>query len=122
MSCYISSNENRLYAAQENAYGQVPAIIAANRIAVIKLSTKQSLETAERRDKTGSRTFPGFPAGLGKLTNFRLTTYMTNWDAPAGPPGSGALFPGSLGAAAPGFHAAAAGGGATSGLVAVPGP
>ena len=43
MSCYISSNENRLYTAQESAYGQVAAITAANRIAAIKLSTKQEL-------------------------------------------------------------------------------
>jgi len=78
MSCYISSNENRLYTAQESAYGQVAAITAANRIAAIKLSTKQELETAERRDKTGSRTFPGFPAGLRRRTSFDLTTYMTS--------------------------------------------
>ena len=98
MSCYISSNENRLYTAQESAYGQVAAITAANRIAAIKLSTKQELETAERRDKTGSRTFPGFPAGLRRRTSFDLTTYMTSWDNPsAGPPSYGPLFRASLG-------------------------
>jgi hypothetical protein len=98
MSCYISSNENRLYTAQENDYGQVAVITAANRIAAIKLSTKQELETAERRDKTGSRTFPGFPAGLRRRTSFDLTTYMTSWDNPsAGPPSYGPLFRASLG-------------------------
>src|SRR5260370_9590906 len=97
MSCYISSNENRLYTAQENAYGQVATITAANRIAAIKLTTKQELETAVRRDKTGSRTFPAFPAGLRRRTSFDLTTYMTSWDNPsAGPPSYGPLFRASL--------------------------
>jgi len=41
----------------------VPAITAIHRIAAVKLTAQQSLETAERPDKTGSRTFPGFPAG-----------------------------------------------------------
>src|SRR5437879_4471801 len=75
MSCYISSNANRLYAALESNYGQAPAITAANRIAAVKLTAKQSLEKPERRDKTGSRTFPGYPAELRKLTNFSLTIY-----------------------------------------------
>ena len=74
MSCYISSNANRLYTALESAYGQVPAITAANRIAAVKLATKQETETAERRDKTGSRTFHGFPMGLRRRTSFDLTT------------------------------------------------
>src|SRR6266568_4314996 len=100
MSCYISSNENRLYTAQENAYGQVAAITAANRIAAIKLTTKQELETAVRRDKTGTRTFPGFPAGLRRRTSFDLTTYMTSWENPqAGPPSCSPLFRASLGGA-----------------------
>ena len=98
MSCYISSNENRLYTALETAYGEVVAITAANRIAAIKLSTKQELETAERRDKTGSRTFAGFPAGLRRRTSFDLTAYLTSWDNPqAGPPSYGPLFRSSLG-------------------------
>jgi len=48
----------------ESDYGHVPAITAIHRIAAVKLTAQQSLETAERPDKTGSRTFPGFPAGL----------------------------------------------------------
>jgi hypothetical protein len=98
MSCYISSNENRLYTAQESVYGQVAAITAANRIAAIKLLTKQELEKVDRRDKTGSRTFPGLPAGLRRSTSFDLTTYMTSWDNPsAGPPSYGPLFRATLG-------------------------
>src|SRR5438552_14659164 len=98
MSCYISSNQNRLYTAQESAYGQVPAITAGDRIAAIKLGAKQQRETPQRRDKTGSRTFPGYPVGLRQQTSFDLTTYMTSWDnPPAGPPSYGPLFRSSLG-------------------------
>jgi hypothetical protein len=98
MSCYISSNANRLYTALESDYGHVPSITASNRIAAVKLTAKQTLEAAQRRDKTGSRTFPGFPAGLRRLTTFGLTTYMTSWDHSAGPPSYGPLFQASLGA------------------------
>jgi hypothetical protein len=99
MSCYISSNANRLYTALESLYGQVPAITAANRISAVKLTAKQDLEKATRKDKTGSRTFPGFPPNLRPITSFDLTTYMTSWDNPsAGPPSYGPLFQASLGA------------------------
>jgi hypothetical protein len=98
MSCYISSNENRFYTAEESAYGEIPAITAANRIVGVKLGAKQELEKVKRRDKTGTRTFPGFPAGLRRNTTFDLTTYMTSWDNPsAGPPSYGPLFRASLG-------------------------
>jgi hypothetical protein len=99
MSCYISSNANRLYTALETTYGQVTAITAANRIPAVKLATKQDLEKATRKDKTGSRTFAGFPASLRPITSFDLTTYMTSWDNPsAGPPSYSPLFQASLGA------------------------
>lgn len=98
MSCYISSNANRLYTALESAYGVVPAITAANRIAAVKLAAKQDLEKVSRKDKTGSRTFPGFPASLRPITSFDLTTYMTSWNSPtSGPPSYGPLFQASLG-------------------------
>ena len=113
MSCYISSNANRLYTALESSYGHTPTITAANRITALKLTAKQSLEAAERRDKTGSRTFPGFPAGLRKLTNFSLTTYMTSWDAPAGPPNQGPLFQASFGATPLVFNGSTAASGST---------
>jgi RNA polymerase sigma-70 factor (ECF subfamily) len=51
MSCYISSNANRLYTALESDYGQVPAITAANRIAAVKLTAKQNLVKAQRRER-----------------------------------------------------------------------
>src|SRR5580704_8192066 len=115
MSCYISSNANRLYTALESAYGQVPAITAANRISAVKLTAKQDLEKATRKDKTGSRTFPGFPASLRPITSFDLTTYMTSWDNPAaGPPSYGPLFQASLGATPLFYPGGTAGAGSTA--------
>jgi hypothetical protein len=115
MSCYISSNANRLYTAIEGNYGQVPAITAANRIAAVKLAATQSRETVQRRDKTGSRTFAGYPAGLRRQTAFDLTTYMTSWDGPsAGLPSYSPLFQASLGAAPRVFAGGTAGSGSTN--------
>ena len=63
MASYISSNANRFYTALESAYGQVEAITAANRIPAVKLAIRQQVRRRTRRDKTGSRTFAGLPAG-----------------------------------------------------------
>src|SRR3954447_16985447 len=122
MSCYISSNANWLYTALENDYGEIAAITAANRIAAVKLTAVQSLETASRRDKTGSRTFPGYPAGLRKLTNFGLTTYMTSWDYASGQPSYGPLFQGGLGATPILFGGGSAAPGSTQSLLAFAAP
>ncbi len=72
MASYISSNANRFYTALESAYGQVPAITAANRIPGLKLTVLQQLEVADRKDKTGSRTFTGVPAGGRRQTSFEV--------------------------------------------------
>ncbi|MCW5981900.1 MAG: hypothetical protein KIT09_27695 [Bryobacteraceae bacterium] len=80
--CYISTNQNRFYSALEQAYGFVAPVYDKNRLPAVKLSATQELEKAERRDKTGSRTFGGIPHGVRRRTSFGLTTYMTSW-APA---------------------------------------
>jgi len=99
MASYISSNANRFYAALESAYGSVAAIAASNRIPALKLTVQQQLEVTNRKDKTGSRTFPGLPAGGRRRTNFELQTYMTSWQSAAGGPAYGPLFQAELGAA-----------------------
>jgi hypothetical protein len=99
MASYISSNANRLYAALEGAYGSVAAITASNRIPALKLSVQQQLEVTNRKDKTGSRTFAGLPAGGRRRTSFALQTYMTSWQSAAGGPAYGPLFQAALGAA-----------------------
>ncbi|MEI9814973.1 MAG: hypothetical protein WDO18_21050 [Acidobacteriota bacterium] len=72
MSCYISSNNNRVFVALETTYGAVGAITGANRIPLLKLGAKQVPEHTGRRDKTGSRTFPGLPNRVRKDTTFRF--------------------------------------------------
>jgi hypothetical protein len=99
MASYISSNANRFYAGLESAYGQTPAITAQNRFPAVKLTAKNQLETADRRDKTGSRTFVGLPTGLRRTTSFNVTTYMTSWGGQSAGPSYGPLFQASMGAA-----------------------
>jgi hypothetical protein len=97
MSSYISSNANRFYAALENAYGKVESITATNRIPAVKLGIQQQVETGTRRDKTGSRTFAGVPAGVRRRTNFDLQTYLTSWDKTTAGPGYGPLVEAAMG-------------------------
>src|SRR5664279_2259157 len=97
MASYISSNANRFYAALESAYGTVGSIAATNRIPAVKLGIQQQVATAARRDKTGSRTFAGVPAGVRRLTKFDLQTYLTSWDKTTAGPGYGPLFEAAMG-------------------------
>jgi len=98
MACgYISSNDNRMYVALEAVYSQVPAISTVNRIPAVKLTAKQQLERPQRRDKTGTRTYPGTPAGLRKRTTWDLRTYMTGWTRQDGAPAYGPLFEAAMG-------------------------
>lgn len=97
MPSYISSNANRFYTALESSYGAVGAINSANRIPALKLTVRQKRDSAQRRDKTGSRTFPGLPAGGRRRTEFELRTYLTSWQKPAGSPAYGPLFQAALG-------------------------
>jgi len=122
MASYISSNANRFYTGLENNYGQIPAIAAQNRFPAVKLSAKNQLEKADRRDKTGSRTFVGIPAGLRRTTSFAVTTYMTSWGGQSPGPSYGPLFQASMGAAPVMYAggAAAAGSSGTSLVFAAP--
>ena len=97
MSCYISSNDNRIYVALEGTYGNVGALTGANRIPAVKLAARQVPVQTGRRDKTGSRTFVGLPNHLRKSTNFQLNTFMTEWTSPATPPRHGPLFQAAMG-------------------------
>src|SRR5581483_4313738 len=98
MASYISSNANRFYTVLETAYGRVGAAQAANRIPAVKLAVQQQSLTGARKDKTGSRTFSGQPAGGRRRTTFELRTYLTTW-AKTGEPGYGPLFQAALGGA-----------------------
>jgi len=96
---YISSNDNRFYVALEGSYGQVAAAASFSRIPAVKLAATQQLERAERKDKTGSRTFVGYPTGGRRANTFDLTTYMRDWSDQTQPPGYGPLFQACLGQA-----------------------
>ncbi len=98
MSCYLSSNNERLYVALETAYGQVPAITAQSRVPLINLGAKQIPVTTGRKDKTGSRTFPGLPNRIRRTTSFQLSTLMTEWTDQTTAPTQGPLFQAALGA------------------------
>lgn len=97
---YISSKANRFYTVLENAFGEVAAASAQDRIPAVKLSVRQQIQTGERRDKTGSRTWAGLPPGGRRRTEFELETYMTGWSDAAKPPAYGAMFQACLGRAA----------------------
>ena len=97
MASYVSSNANRFYTALEGSYGKVGAITAGNRIPALKLTVQQQLDMKDRKDKTGSRTFAGLPAGGRRRTNFELRTYLTSWDPSSGGPAYGPLFQAALG-------------------------
>jgi hypothetical protein len=97
MACYISSNENRFYVAEELDFGTVAAVTAVNRFPAIRLAARQEIERADRRDKTGGRTFVGIPSGVRKYTTFDLSTYMTSWTTAPSEPSHGPLFRAALG-------------------------
>jgi hypothetical protein len=99
MSTYLSSNDERLYAALEGAYGQVASITPQNRIPLMKLGAKQIPVATGRQDKTGSRTFPGLPNTIRRTTSFQLSTLMTEWTNQTAAPSQGPLFQAALGAA-----------------------
>jgi hypothetical protein len=119
---YISSNENRLYVAAEQSYGQVPSVGSGNRIPAVKLSTKQQMEQPERKDKTGSRSFAGIPWGLRRKTTYELTTYLTGWSQPGVEPGYGPLFCAALGGGPLFFSGGTAGSGSNGRVLNFAGP
>jgi hypothetical protein len=97
MSSYISSNANRFYTALEESYGRVGSITSMSRIPALKLTIQQQLDMGARKDKTGSRTFGGVPAGGRRRTSYELRTYLTNWQKDSGGPGYGPLFQAAMG-------------------------
>lgn len=89
---YISSRDNRFYVAVEQSYGQAAASSSFTRIPAVKLVARQQRRRAERKDKTGSRTFAGYPAGGRRVTTYELHTYMRDWPDQSREPGYGPLF------------------------------
>ncbi len=95
---YISSSANRWYCAKESVYGQIPTVAAANRVPAVKLTARQQKEKTARKDKSGSRTWQGSPAGVRKQTSFEMTTYLRDWADMTTLPAHGPLVEAALGA------------------------
>ncbi|HEY7387132.1 MAG TPA: hypothetical protein VH640_01400, partial [Bryobacteraceae bacterium] len=128
MASYISSNANRFYTALESAYGVVPTITAGNqiiaaasRIPALKLTVQHQHEVTQRKDKTGSRTFAGLPAGGRRRTTYEVQTYLTSWEPSSGP-AYGPLFQAALGAAPLQYSGGIVGSATAAGQVAFTGP
>ncbi len=94
---YISSNANRWYCARENGFGQVGAITAANRIPAVAMKAQNQRDKSQRKDKTGTRTWAGLPAGMRRHTTFDATSYMRNWADPTVLPPHGPLVEAAMG-------------------------
>jgi hypothetical protein len=97
MSCYISSNNERIYCALESSYGVIPSIVGSDRIPALKMKAKQVPEQTGRKDKTGARTFVGMPNGIRETTTFEVDTLLTEWSNTAAPPAYGPLFQCAMG-------------------------
>jgi hypothetical protein len=122
MPSYISSSENRFYTASEGSYGQVPAISGENRFPAVKLTAKQTVDRLQRKDKTGSRTFAGLPAGIRKQTQFSVKTYLASWSNQSAEPGYGPLFRAALGGAPHIFAGGTLAAGSETGTLSFVGP
>ena len=111
---YITSNDNRIYAVTETTYGTVPAVAATNRIPAQKLVVKEQSDKPKRRDKTGSRTFPGLPSALRRYTTFDLVTNMCGWSGGNTEPAYGSLFRAAMGGTARVWAGGTTGAGSTT--------
>ncbi|MGC4052234.1 MAG: hypothetical protein QM757_23100 [Paludibaculum sp.] len=99
MACYISSNNNRLYAALENGFGVVAGVTAGDRFTAMSLAARQETETRGGRIRPGSRMFQGIQGGLRRRTSFQLRAYVYGRGAGQEAPRVGALLQAALGAA-----------------------
>jgi hypothetical protein len=112
-SCVLSS-QNRVYVEQESSYGSTPVITAADRTSVIRLDVRQRREASERRDKTGSRTYAGTPAGGRRRTEFSLQSYLVTNPSPGSVSPLGRLIQAALGATPLVYGGGTAGSGSTT--------
>jgi hypothetical protein len=112
-SCVLSS-QNRVYVEQESSYGSTPVITAADRASVIRLDVRQRREARERRDKTGSRTYAGTPAGGRRRTEFTLQSYLVTNPSPGSVSPLGRLIQAALGATPLVYGGGTAGSGSTT--------
>ena len=97
MACYISTKQNRFYAALESSYGTVAAVTAADRFTGVSLKIQHEQERPKRRDKTGSRSYRGIAGALRARTKYEMSTYLYGREVGNMPPRFGALLEAGLG-------------------------
>ena len=103
MACYISSRQNRFYAAVESAFGQAAAVTTAEQFNAVSLQARQVQEVPRRKDKNGSRTYRGVVGAVRKQSTFDVTTYLYERASGGDAPRYGALVQAGLGAPPRGF-------------------
>ncbi len=99
MACYISTKQNRFYAALESSYGTVAAVTAADRFTGVSLKIQHEQERPKRRDKTGSRSYRGIAGALRARTKYEMKSYLYGREAGSAAPRFGALLEAGLGGA-----------------------
>lgn len=99
MASYISTRQNRFYAALEGSYGTVATVTAADRFTGMALKVQHERERPKRRDKTGSRTNRGIAGTLRARTKYEMRTYLYGREAGNVAPRFGALLEGGMGGA-----------------------
>ena len=113
---FISSNQNRVYAAAEPSYGVAPSVEQLTRLPLVRLSARRRTELPKRLDKTGTRTFAGIPQGSRKHTRVELRTHLSQWAAQVQEPSYGCLFRSALGGAVQSFGGGVVIGTSSSGM------
>ena len=80
MSCYISSNNERVYVALESTYGTVPAITSAEPDSAGEADGEagSGADRAAAIKREAGR-LSGLPNTIRKTTSFQLNTFMTEW-------------------------------------------
>ena len=113
MAGCVLSNQNRFYAGLESTFGQVPTVSVTDRFAATRLAIRQRVETPQRRDKTGGRTYKGAAPGARRSTSFEVSAYPVVRPTPAAEPTLGPLVQAAMGAAPAVFSGATAGSGSS---------
>jgi hypothetical protein len=109
----VLSNQNRFYAGLESTFGQVPTVSVTDRFAATRLAIRQRVETPQRRDKTGGRTYKGAAPGARRSTSFEVSAYPVVRATPSTQPALGPLVQAAMGAAPVVFSGATAGSGSS---------
>ncbi|MEP7361798.1 MAG: hypothetical protein ABI972_00965, partial [Acidobacteriota bacterium] len=86
MSCFIASNQNRVYGALESAFGTAATVDGSDRLPLSAFRLRQLRVISNRNDKTGSRTYPGAPSNGRESAALQVGCYLTEWDTETGYP------------------------------------